>query len=224
MSHAIDTTHTIEEGMPTFPVHWHPVVEITRLGRHGIENRESLRLTLGTHTGTHMDAPRHFIPGATTIDAVPMDLLIGEAHVLDLSGCREKHAVGVSDLAPLLAERGVRRVILRFDWSDRWGTMEYFTRHPFLTHDGARWLIDRGVRMLGMDTPQVDSPDHGRGSDPDSPIHKLMLGQGCYFVENLCGLKGIPDARVEWIVMPLKIRDGDGAPCRSIVIVPKRRP
>ena len=64
----------IEEGMQTFAAHWHPFVEITQLGRHGIENRESRKLTFGTHTGTHIDAPRHFIPGGQTVDRVPLEL------------------------------------------------------------------------------------------------------------------------------------------------------
>lgn len=64
----IDLTFPIHEGMTTFPVHWHPIVEISVLGRHGIENRETRKVLLGTHTGTHMDAPRHFIPDGMTVD------------------------------------------------------------------------------------------------------------------------------------------------------------
>src|ERR1700730_7456200 len=83
----IDLSLSIEEGMMTFPTSWHPVVEITILGRHGIEGRETRKLVLGTHIGTHADAPRHFIPNGRTIDEVPLDVLIGPATVADFTGC-----------------------------------------------------------------------------------------------------------------------------------------
>ena len=84
----IDLTYPIHEGMTTFPAHWHPVVEITVLGRHGIENRETRKLILGTHTGTHCDAPRHFVPGGKTVDLLPLDIFIGPAFVMDFSDSR----------------------------------------------------------------------------------------------------------------------------------------
>ena len=81
----VDLTFPIEEGMTTFPVHWHPFVEITQLGRHGIENRETRKIVLGTHTGTHCDAPSHFIPGGETVDSIPPERFIGPALLLDCS-------------------------------------------------------------------------------------------------------------------------------------------
>src|SRR4051794_36605906 len=81
----IDLSFPIHEGMTTFPVHWHPVVEITQLGRHGIEDRETRKIVLGTHTGTHCDAPRHFVKDGQTIDQIPLDRFIGPAYVVDLT-------------------------------------------------------------------------------------------------------------------------------------------
>lgn len=77
----IDLSLSLHEGMMTFPSHWHPVVEISILGRHGIEGRETRKLVLGTHTGTHTDAPLHFIPNGKGIDEVPLEVLVGEATV-----------------------------------------------------------------------------------------------------------------------------------------------
>ena len=73
----VDLTYPIHEGMTTYPTHWHPVVEVTQLGRHGIENRETRKLVLGTHTGTHMDAPLHFIPGGNTIENLDLQKCVG---------------------------------------------------------------------------------------------------------------------------------------------------
>src|SRR5689334_1081246 len=94
----IDLTFPIHEGMTTFPVHWHPIVEITQLERHGIENRETRKLVLGTHTGTHCDAPLHFVPGGQSVDSFALDTLIGPAFVADLSASRPSQELDVGDL------------------------------------------------------------------------------------------------------------------------------
>jgi kynurenine formamidase len=214
----IDLTHPIHEGMTTFPVSWHPVVEITQLGRHGIEKRESRKVVLGTHTGTHVDAAVHFVPGGGTVDKIPLDVLVGEARVIDLKPVAAKQEFGVEDFARILGDERPTRLVLRFGWSDHWGSMKFYDDNPFISEAAAQWLVDRGVRLLGMDTPQVDSPDHGRLGVKDSPIHRIMLAQGVTFVEYLANLREISRPVVELVVLPLKILGADGAPCRAIAI------
>ncbi len=217
--HIIDLSYMLEEGMTTFPVHWHPVVEITQLGRHGIENRESRRLVLGTHTGTHVDAPRHFVPGGSTIEFMPLDLMVGPARVVDFSRAKPKQEFNVDDFRKALGREKPRRLVMRFDWSRFWGTMAYYQTQPFISEEAAQWLIDRGVRLLGMDTAQADSPDNGRTGPKDSPVHKIMLRQGCYFLEYLTNLKQIPAPNFELIVAPLRLKEGDGATARALAVV-----
>ncbi|RWX22697.1 cyclase family protein, partial [Rhizobium leguminosarum] len=86
----IDLTMTLREGIMTFPVHWHPVVEITQLGRFEVEGRETRKIVLGTHTGTHVDAPRHFVPKGTTIENTDLDIYYGPARVLDFTHLPDK--------------------------------------------------------------------------------------------------------------------------------------
>mgnify|MGYP001167410200 CR=1 FL=1 len=214
----IDLTYAIHEGMTTFPVHWHPFVEITQLGRHGIENRETRKVILGTHTGTHMDAPLHFIREGHTIDQVPLELMVGPARLVDFSHAKSKQEFGVVDFKRALGRERPERLVLRFDWSRHWGALKYYNEQPFISEDAGQWLIDRGVRLLGMDTPQVDSPDNGRTGPKDSPLHKIMLGQGCWFVEYMTNLKKIKNPIFEFIVLPLKILGADGAPCRCLAV------
>lgn len=214
----VDLTLPIHEGMLTFPTHWHPLVEITQLGRHGLENRETRKITIGTHTGTHCDAPRHFIPNAATIDTISLDILIGPALVIDLSKSGQLQEIDTPELKRQMSADRPERVILRFDWSRHWNTMEYYTRHPFISQAAAHWLVQRGVRLLAMDTPMPDSPAHGWGQNPDSPNHKILLGKGVVLVEYLCNLKALKKRRVDLIALPLKITDGDGAPARVIAI------
>ncbi len=215
----IDLSYPIHEGMTTFPVHWHPVVEITQLARHGIENRETRKIIMGTHCGTHIDAPRHFIPGGPTVETIPLDWLVGPARVLDMTPVTQpKQEFGVKDFQDRLGDEKPTRLILRFDWSDHWGNMKYYTEQPYITEEAAQWLVDRGVRVLAMDTPQVDSPDNGRTGPKDSPNHKIMLGAGVVFVEYCTNLRQISRPEVELVVLPLNILGSDGAPARVIAI------
>lgn len=216
----IDLSFPIHEGMTTFPGHWHPVVEITMLGRHGIENRETRKIVIGTHTGTHCDAPRHFIPDGQTVDRLSLETLIGPATMLDFSGGPPSLELEVPDFERQLGNRCPERIVLRFDWSERWGRLEYYQDHPFISESAARWLVDKGVRLLGMDTPMPDNPANGRGSKVDSPIHKILLGNGVVLVEYLCNLKQVRRPEFDLIVLPLKVLDGDGAPARCVALEP----
>lgn len=214
----IDLSLPIEEGMMTFPTHWHPVVEITILGRHGIEGRETRKIVLGTHIGTHADAPRHFIPNGRTIDEVPLEVLIGPATIADFTGCPALHEIDVAELEQKLGSRVPQRLILRTGWSQHFGDLKFYNEYPFLSENAAQWLIDQGVRLIAMDTPSPDNPAHSRGTPKDSPNHKVLLGAEVVLVEYLTNLKSITAAAVELIVLPLKLKGCDGSPARCVAI------
>ncbi|MGA7217805.1 MAG: cyclase family protein [Candidatus Sulfotelmatobacter sp.] len=214
----VDLTLPIEEGMMTFPTHWHPVVEITILGRHGIEGRETRKIVLGTHIGTHADAPRHFIPNGGTIDEVPLDVLLGPATMVDFTGCPPLYEIGVADLTQKLAGNVPSRLILRTGWSEYFGDMKFYDEYPFLSEQAAQWLVDSGVKLIAMDTPSPDNPAHSRGAPKDSPNHKVLLGAGVVLVEYVANLKSLTAPEVELIVMPLKLKGCDGSPVRCVAI------
>lgn len=214
----IDLSLPIEEGMMTFPTHWHPVVEITILGRHGIEGRETRKLLLGTHIGTHADAPRHFIPGGGSIDEIPLDVLIGPATVLDFTGCRPLQEIDTPDLEQKLGDKVSPRLILRTGWSQYFGNLKFYDQYPFFSEGAARWLVEKGVRLIAMDTPSPDNPAHSRGTSKDSPNHKVLLGAGVVLVEYLTNLNALSLSEVELIVLPLKLKGCDGSPVRCIAI------
>ena len=214
----IDLSLPIEEGMMTFPTHWHPVVEITILGRHGIEGRETRKLVLGTHIGTHTDAPRHFIPNGRTIDDVPLETLIGPAALADFTGASPLQEIDVADLKQRLGDQVPQRLILRTGWSDYFGHLKFYNEYPFLSENAAQWLVEQGVRLLAMDTPSPDNPAHSRGTPKDSPNHKILLGAEVVLVEYLTNLKAITASQVELIVLPLKLKGCDGSPARCVAI------
>ena len=215
----IDLSMILEEGMISFPQPWHPVVEIVQLGRHEIEGRETRKITMGTHTGTHIDAPRHFIPDAPTVDEIPLDQMNGLASVVNLTAFGPGQEVGLSDLEKALGDRSAERVLLRFDWERMTGSLDYYHKSPYLSEDAAKWLIEKGCKLLGMDTPMPDNPENGRGCTKDSPNHIILLGGGAILVEYMVNLSAIDRDEVNIIVAPLKVKEGDGAPARVFAIL-----
>lgn len=218
MRKVTDLTLTIHEGMQTFPTHWHPFVEITQLGRFGIEDRETRKITLGTHTGTHMDAPRHFIPGGETIENISLEQLCGKATLLDFSELPEKTEITPSMLEEAVGNRGWERLLVRFDWDKHLGHMKYYNDHPFFSEAACELMMKKGMRVIALDTPQPDNPLNGRGAEKDAPNHKIILGGGAIIVEYLTNIKELKSPELELYVAPLKIKDGDGAPVRCFAI------
>ncbi|WP_269583966.1 cyclase family protein [Roseibium sp. Sym1] len=217
MSEVVDLTLTLREGMTTFPVYWHPLVEISQLGRLHYEKRETRKLVLGTHTGTHMDAPRHFIVGGKTIDELDPELFVGECVLLNMTDFGPFTEVSKAEMEKRLAGRTPRRLMLRFDWSDHINSEAYYSDHPYLSEECAQFLVDAGVKVLAMDTPMPDNPKNGRNSDNDSPNHYILLGKDVILVEYVTNLRALGDVDTfELFVLPLKIHEGDGAPVRCL--------
>lgn len=215
----IDCTMLIEEGMQTFPTHWHPMVEICQLGRHGLENRETRKVVLGTHTGTHIDAPRHFIKNGKTIDSILLDQTVGPAECVDLSDLPPRTEVTVDILRARLQGPVPERLVCYYGWDDKLGTNDYYSECPFLSKDLASWLVESGCLMVAMDTPMPDNPKNGRGAKEDSPVHKILLGAGVLIVEYLVNLEPLAGKEFLFCVAPLKIASGDGAPVRAFAIL-----
>ncbi|MFH1077798.1 MAG: cyclase family protein [Patescibacteria group bacterium] len=213
----IDLTHEIHEGMLTFGSSWHPTVSIERMGTHGKEGRETRKVTFGSHSGTHVDAPLHFIPGGKAIHELPLERLFGPVTILDFTGLGENASVTAGMLKGSLT---TRKVLLKYGWGKHWGSPRFYQGYPYLEEEAARYLIDQGIELVAMDTP---SPDDSRivlrgenlGSPKDSPIHKLLLGAGVVMVEYVANLEDV--TRLEgWSIaaVPLKIRGADGSPAR----------
>ena len=216
----IDLSHPIVSGMTIFP--GDPVVRVREALSLASDGVAVGALEIGSHTGTHVDAPAHTVPGGRTIDRVALDELVGEALVLDATG-----SGGEAALAPIGAgeridaERlGLDRfdrvpsiVLVRTGW-DRWfGGRRYF-RHPHLCPEAVSRLMGLGMRVLGVDALNPD-PTPGPGEDADFPVHAIVLGADGLIVENLRGLDALPErARVGFF--PLPIARGDGAPVRAV--------
>jgi arylformamidase len=164
------------------------------------------KLSMGVHTGTHVDAPVHFLEGAPGMESVSLDALCGPAVVVD--GTRlDGDTIGQSDLESLYLPEGAERIILKTRNSELWN-QDAFTR-DFLRLDGsgARYLISRGVRTIGIDYLSVG----------DHEAHRELLGAGVVPVEGL-DLRKIAPGAYTLICLPLDLVGSDGAPARTILI------
>ncbi len=202
----IDLTHPIHSGMVTWPGDPSPEIQPLASIDQGDGCNTSL-LTFSSHTGTHMDAPRHFIPQGRTIDELDLDVLVGKATVVDLSSLNRMIEPG--DLHPLLPE-GVSRLLLKTA-TGRWmNDPQFMGDFVALSPEGAEYLVKRGIRLVGIDYLSIE-PRGLKGH----PVHHILLGNGIIVVEGL-NLSGLNPGEVDLICLPLKIRGGDGSPCRAI--------
>lgn len=164
------------------------------------------RLTLAGHSGTHLDAPSHMLEGGATLDAVPLPLLMGRALVADLRGARQ---LGERELAGLPLA-GEERLLLKTDNSRLWREAGFRPDFVPLTPDGARFLVEAGIRLAGIDYLSMER------FGGDGSVHRELLGAGVVILEGL-DLSGVEQGVYELICLPLRIPGADGAPARAIL-------
>jgi arylformamidase len=175
------------------------------------------RLDMGVHTGTHMDAPAHFIRGGASLDAMPPDALIGRGRVIEIEN---DHAVTIEELERHRIRRG-ERVLFKTRNSDRCYKTEAFVKDfVYISARAARYLAARGVLCVGIDYLSAG----GFFSD-GRETHELLLGAGVWIIEGL-DLSGIEPGPVEMICLPLRLAGAEGAPVRALLrsLNPNRAP
>ena len=182
-------------------------------------------IKVSCHSFTHVDARRHYFEDGATIEATPLDDLVGEAIVVDLMDVQPNEEIGPDKLAERGAAVGTGdRVILKSGWHRHrnFNTREFWTEAPYLSGASAQWLLDRGIRTICYDFPQdyvirllldgISSPV------PEHVTHDILLRNGVHMVEYLTNTAEIAADRVFLSAAPLKVPDGDGAPARVYVI------
>lgn len=210
-----DLAHEYHPGMTTQPLIGPPCIEtVWAVGERPFNIQ---RLALGTHLGTHVDAPLHFIAGGRTIETYALGELGGPGVILPVAlGPNEAITVPHLEGAGVGIERG-DIVLLATGWDQMFSTPGYHT-HPYLADEAAAWLVERGVRMVGVDFFSADLPVPLRPADFAWPVHHRLLGAGVLIAENLANLAPIAGRRLTIGAFPLKIRGGDGAPARIFAI------
>ena len=187
-------------------------------------NWQGSSFSMFCHYATHVDAPNHFIQGAKGIDQAPLTRLMGAASLVALEDHGQGLDGGMGITADTLRARGghVRKgdiVILRTLWSDRhWGSAEFWRDGPYLSADGADWLVERGAKAVVYDFSEeyvVRQPGF-RGED--CVVHHRILGEEIYNIEYVHQLGRITAERLAILALPLKLDGLDGAPARVVAI------
>lgn len=207
MADWIDISVPIRTGMPHWPDNPPIVVERIMDIDHG-DGANVSKLSLGVHTGTHVDAPLHFTPGAIGIDALPLDALVGIARVIEIHG----DAVAVGELEAANIGRGERILLKTRNSPAAWQRSDFVENAVALTAESASWLANRGVMTLGIDYLSVGS----YAADNGEPVHRALIDAGIIIIEGL-DLTAVPAGPCDLVCLPLKIADADGAPARAIV-------
>ena len=201
----IDVSMPVRGGMPHWP--GDPAPRIERIAEVGAGDPATVsQIAFSVHTGTHVDAPLHFIAGGRALDEMPLDAVIGPARVIEV---RDRTAIGAEELRRHAIRRG-ERVLLRTRNSERAGGLDRFTEEfVTLAADGARFLAARGVRVVGIDALSID-----RYGDRTFGSHHALLGAGIWIIEGL-DLSGVAPGRYELVCLPLRIADCEAAPARA---------
>jgi arylformamidase len=203
----IDISVPNRPGMHAYP--GDPVLQIEgvrRIERGDVCNLSLL--TMGSHTGTHVDAPYHFLADGARLGDVSLDRMVGEALVADLRG---RAAIDAAALADVELRAG-DILLCRTDNSWRWEAPEFQRDFTYLTEDAAAHLVARGVRAVGMDYLSIE-----RFGSQDFPVHHCLLGAGVFVIEGL-DLRAVEPGRYTLVCLPLKLPDLDGAPARAILL------
>jgi arylformamidase len=203
----IDVSVPLRSGM----VHWpdNPPVRIERMLDMECGDAANVStISLGSHTGTHMDAPIHFVPGGAGMDRMPLDATIGQARVIEI---QDPISIKPDELDPHGIGRGERVLFKTQNSTRRWWTQDFVEDFVYVSQEAARYLADRGVRTVGVDYLSV-----GGFWKDGVETHQALLGPGIWVIEGL-DLSGIGPGEYELICLPLKVEDGDGAPARAIL-------
>ena len=194
----IDISVPIRTGMVVYP--GDPEVRLERVSSIADGATANIsKLDLGVHTGTHVDAPVHFIEGAAGADALPLDVLIGPCEVVAVAALDESALDAVPD--------GAERVLFKTSNSELWARDSFPETFERLNGAASRGLVDRGVRLVGVDYLSVG----------DEEAHQVLLGAGVVPVEGL-DLRSVEPGRYELQCLPLRLVGSDGAPARAILI------
>lgn len=209
----IDLTHVIETDMRVYP--GDPEVKVENALIHSKDHCHVDKLIMGTHAGTHIDAPFHFSKSGKNLSDYSVDRFIGRGAVIDVSYKKNNEVIFIDDLEPF------GEAILKSDFAvirtgyDKYINSEEYISHPYLSKEASIYLKDMGIRLVGIDTYSVDSTYNNDNFD----AHDILLSNDILIAENLSNLDKL-DLYKNYIFhfVPLKIKNGDGSPIRAYAI------
>ena len=173
-------------------------------------------LELYSHSGTHMDAPYHFEVSPATIDQYPASRFFGIAHILDITSTGKQQLLKVEDLHPYWGKiKPGDSVLIRMGWDHTFGTKNYTDGLPRIGEELAQRLVETKINMLAVEGPSVADVNN---LPEVTRIHEILLGGDVIIIEGLMNTHMIKGEKVFLVALPLKVKDGDGAPARVMAL------
>ncbi|MHC1785205.1 MAG: cyclase family protein [Anaerolineaceae bacterium] len=205
-----DISLTVDENLPTWPGDPAAVRRRVKKIEEG-SNANVSELVMGAHTGTHVDAPYHFLPGGSTVESLSLDVLVGPVQVVELP--LECNLINGDVVAGADIKPGTERVLFKTRNSTYWNkeTPVFKTNFVGISKDGAETLVDMGVKFVGLDYLSIAPYKQSR------PTHEVLLGAGMIILEGV-DLTGVDPGWYTLYCLPLKLGGADGAPARVILI------
>jgi arylformamidase len=202
----IDVSVPLDAQLPTYPHNTPFTLEpIKRIAQGDSSNVSTLHMS--AHTGTHVDAPRHFFDEGAGTEALPLDLLVGRARVIEVTS---RAGIASEDLRGLDLSDDIR-VLIKTQNSRLWGSPEFHIDYVGVTESGARHLVERGIKVVGVDYLSVE-----QFRKPGAPAHHVLLGAGTVVIEGL-NLRDVDPGVYEMFCLPLRVVGCDGAPARVVL-------
>src|SRR3954462_6888735 len=202
----IDVSIPLDAQLPTYPHNTPFTLEpIKRIARGDSSNVSTLHMS--AHTGTHVDAPRHFFDEGTGTEALSLELLIGRARVVEVGA---RAGIAAEDLDGVDLTDDIR-VLFKTHNSRLWGSPEFHEDYVGVLESGAKYLVDHGIKVVGVDYLSVE-----KFHNPGAPAHHILLGAGTIVIEGL-DLRGVEAGIYEMFCLPLRVVGSDGAPARVVL-------
>ncbi len=197
-------------------VHWpgDPEVKIDRILKMESGDQCNVStISMSSHTGTHIDSPYHFIESGVTLDDLPLAAVIGKARVIEIA---DNESIKPGELRPHRIRKRERILFKTLNSERCWRTDEFVNDFVYIATESLKYLVDKKVRTIGVDYLSV-----GGYNKNITQVHQVLLKAGIWIIEGL-DLSGVKQGNYELICLPMKIKNGDGAPARA-VIRPYRR-
>lgn len=203
----IDLSVTITNDLIPYP--GDPVIKIVRVSDIRNNGYDLTKIHFGSHTGTHVDMPRHYLKDGADTVKVPIDNFCGSAIVSKVI-LLEKKLISIDDV-DLSNVKKDDIFLLSTGWEERQGSRKFFEDLPMISKDIAEYLVMIGIKAFGTDLPSVDNRE-------DAMIHKILLRNDIVIFESLINLEQLVNIRFEFFGVPLKIAEADGSPIRAFAI------
>ena len=210
----IDLTLTISQSIPTFP--GSPKTQFILWSTLKEDGYNLELLFLSSHTGTHLDAPYHFVKNGAKIHQIPLDRLLGNGILIKIKKGKNQ-AITKNDLISFERKNGAipkhSSIIFHTEWQKNLNTDFYFINNPGLSESAAIYLTLKEINLVGIDSPSIDL-----GKDKTFSAHKILAKNNILIVENLANLNKISSKQFDFAILPLKLKDATGSPVRAIAI------